>query len=131
MENKPPRKEADKNSKTPTESTPKRSSQRKRTLGSPTGLTPKQPHKRAPTKISKGKRRLEFRSTSSKVVVEAWSKAEDKALVQFFLLTGTGTNWPYTKSTVYWESAAKFVAETCEDRKMRTTEIALKCLHGW
>lgn len=124
MENLPPRKEAVEDSRTPTESTPKRSSRRKRMLGSPTGLTPKQPHKRAPTKISKGKRRLEFRSTSSKVVVDPWSKAEDKALVQFVLLTGT--RWPYTKNTVYWESAAKFVAETCQDRKKRTSELPFK-----
>ena len=40
-------------------------------LGSPTGLTPKQPHKRAATRSiiyarsSKGKRRLEFCTTSS------------------------------------------------------------------
>lgn len=58
---------------------------RKRYHGSPTGTTPVRPTKRAagrPHK-SKAKKQLMFsrKSTSSKVVVDEWSKKEDKALV--------------------------------------------------
>ena len=99
---------------------------RKRYHGSPTGTTPVRPTKRAagrPRK-SKAKKQLMFsrKSTSSKVVVDEWSKKEDKALVQFVLLTGTGSAWPSTKSSQYWEKAAKFVHQQCENKPQKTSK---------
>lgn len=94
--------------------------------GSPTRMTPVRPTKRAagrPRK-SKAKKQLMFsrKSTSSKVVVDEWSKKEDKALVQFVLLTGTGSAWPSTKSSQYWEKAAKFVHQQWENQPQKTSK---------
>ena len=100
---------------------------RKRLLGSPTGVTPVRPTKRAPGRPRKlrSKKKLDFskKSTSSQVIIQEWSKEEDRALVQFVLLTGTGNAWPGTKSIQYWEKAAKFVHQQCESKPLRTSEL--------
>ena len=62
------------------------------------------------------------KSTSSKVVVDEWSKKEDKALVQFVLLTDTGSAWPSMKSSQYWEKEVKFVHQQCENKPQRTSK---------
>ena len=100
---------------------------RKRVLGSPTGTTPIRPTKRTPGRPHKlkSKKKLEFckKSTSAKVTIQDWSKEEDRALVQFVLLMGTGSAWPASKSIQYWEKAAKFIHQQCESKPLRTSKL--------
>ena len=85
-----------------------------RELSSPTGASPRQIDKRA-YKV-KGKKKLVF---SSEVTdhyprtVGKWTVAEDKALVDYILLTGPGSSWPNTINERYWLSAALFVHQQC------------------
>ena len=77
---------------------------RKRTRGTPTGSTPKQHGKRPSTALSTKKLSFSDQSTSVNTLIlkvpASWTdmedKAEDKALVEFILLSGKGDSWPTT-----------------------------------
>lgn len=103
---------------------------RSRYLSSPTGVTPKQNEKcqRSGEQV-KGRKRLDLAfsdvaSTSindnvnvpvSSVIASnlQWTEDEDKALVEFILLSRPGDNWPQTKKMDYWSSAALFIHHRC------------------
>ena len=107
--------------------------ERKRVRGSPTGSTPKQPGKRSVPRVPstttstvKGRKKLSFyESTSSErraiastsaVVPNVpgnWTTKEEKALVEFIMLSTKGACWPTTINEKFWEAAAKFVSQRC------------------
>ena len=69
---------------------------RKRERGTPTGRTPKQKAKRP---SSSAKKKLVFPTTPSSSPLGAWSLSEEKALVEFILLTHPH-EWPVLMKTV-------------------------------
>ena len=82
---------------------------RKRERGTPTGRTPEQKAKRP---SSSAKKKLAFPTTPSRSPLSAWSLSEEKALVEFILLTHPH-EWPVSMKSEYWERAAKFVYDHC------------------
>lgn len=108
---------------------------RKRVRGSPTGTMPKQPGKRPASRVPsttrstavKGRKKLSFSestgfelsatASTSAVVPNAlsrapgsWTAKEEKALVEFIMLSSKGDCWPTTISEKFWEAAANFVS---------------------
>ena len=75
----------------------------KRGRSTPTGTTPKQDAKRR----SSGARRSLFSSPAT-----SWSQSEEKALVEFIMLTSPYC-WPLSMKPEYWASAAEFVHSRC------------------
>ena len=67
---------------------------RKHTRGTPTGSTPKQHGKRPSTALSRKKLSFSDQSTSENTLISkvpgGWTDMEDKALVEFILLSGNG-----------------------------------------
>ena len=64
------------------------------------------------------KRRLHYgdgrkKASSRFTVVDTWSLAEERALVEFILLNCDGTSWISTKKVKFWESASEFVYNIC------------------
>ena len=102
---------------------------KKRSRGSPTGFTPHQKSKQPVRHEFKGsqssKRRLHYgdgrkEASSRFTVVDTWSLAEERALVQFILLHCDGTSWISTKKVKFWESASEFVFNICGVRRTST-----------
>ena len=104
--------------------------QKKRSRGTPTGKTPlqraKQPLLRARESQLTASRRLTYgdaeQSTSRYTVVDGWTVAEERALVQFVQLHGDGT-WNSSKKVNYWESAAEFVFNMCGTKRRTSKSI--------
>ena len=117
-------------------------SRRKRVRGIPTGSTPKQPEKRRVSRVPstttsatiKGRKKLSFSentssehsataSTSTAVsnvlsgVPGSWTAKEERALVEFIMLSSKGDCWPTTISEKFWEAAASFVSQRCNVRQ--------------
>lgn len=95
---------------------------KKRSRGSPTGFTPhqksKQPVRHEFKDFQLSKRRLHYgdgrkKASSRFTVVDTWSLAEERALVQFILLHCDGTSWISTKKVKFLESASEFVYNIC------------------
>lgn len=91
-----------------------------RELSSPTGITPRQVVKRTYEQKRgeqvKSKKKLSFCEDDSRYPtgpVGKWTAAEDKALVEYVLLTGPESSWPTTINEKYWVSAALFVHQRC------------------
>ena len=111
----------------------------KRMRGSPTGNTPKQPHKRQSLRRTHAaigsaplpRRQLSFSEreatkshtvTTNKMQVQEWTMKEEIALVEFILFHGF--NWPSTKLPQFWERAAKYLEQTCGTQR-RTSECMM------
>ena len=105
--------------------------QKKRSRGTPTGKTPQQRAKQPLLRAQESqvtctsRRRLTYgdaeQSTSRYKVVDTWTMAEERALVQFVLLHGDGVSWSSSKKVKYWESASEFVFNMC-GTKRRTSK---------
>ena len=122
------------------------SEQRKRPRGTPTGRTPKQLGKRlvprtsGATELVKGKKKLSLLDISTKqssVMAEgavphamaslpstrtqalpgSWTADEERALVEFIMMTTRGDSWPRTINEKFWEAAAMFVSQRCNIRQ--------------
>ena len=66
----------------------------------------------------KGRKKLSFGeevvgSVPPVSVPHSWSEEEEKALVEFVVLSTNGKSWPATKSERFWDSAATFVSQRC------------------
>ena len=66
----------------------------------------------------KGRKKLSFDeevvgSVPPMSVPGSWSEEEEKALVEFIMLSTDGKSWPATKSERFWNSAADFVSQRC------------------
>ena len=86
----------------------------KRARSSPTGKTPKQVIKRP----AGSRRKLTYVETSHLYPPPAkWTDADDEQLTQFNLLNSLGDSWPATKSSKFWEQAARFLYNTCGSRR--------------
>ena len=75
----------------------------------------------------KGKKKLSFSeregSSSGSVLAEStatnvfpsvpgsWTAREERALVEFILMTSRGDCWPTSVKEKFWEAAAKFVSQ--------------------
>lgn len=98
---------------------------RKRERGTPTGRTPKQEAKRPSSSVtSSAKKKLIFPTTPSRSPSSAWTLSEEKALVEFILLT-CPHEWPVSMRSEYWERAATFVYDRCGREAQRTSEFRL------
>ena len=107
---------------------------KKRLRGSPTGNTPQQKSKQPVRCKFKGsqlsKRRLTYygddrKKTSSRfTVLDTWSLAEERALIQFLLLHSDRTSWISTKKIKFWESASEFVHSICG---VKRTSKCMRC----
>lgn len=96
---------------------------KKRTY-SPTGKTPKPVTKRGvgsddrnvPTEQPRrpARRRLTYQHQPLYTPSDNWGEQEDETLTQFVLFSCAGDSWPTTKSTKFWESASKFLHDTCK-----------------
>ena len=105
--------------------------QKKRSRGTPTGKTPQQRAKQPLLRAREGQftstasRRLTYgdaeQRTSRYTIVDSWTIAEERALVQFVLLHGDGISWNSSKKVNYWESASEFLVNMC-GTKRRTSE---------
>ena len=99
--------------------------QKKHARGTPTGKTPQQRTKQLLLRESEtctASRKLtyggaETGSRSRCTVVDNWTMAEERALVQFVLLHGDGSSWISSKKVKFWESAAAFVHNMCGMKK--------------
>ena len=89
---------------------------KKRVRSTPTGRTPKQPAKRLELERSKARRGLNFSSSPS-----PWSIKEEKALVEFVMLTSPDA-WPLAMKEVYWTSASEFIHARCGTSQLRTSK---------
>ena len=114
---------------------------RSRFLSSPTGSTPKQKEKLPSVtksdEITKGKKRLSFSDVASPtspstlrfwpILASKWTQDEDKALVEFILLTTLGNSWPQTNNMEYWSSAALLVHQKCSLPMRSCKHIYILC----
>lgn len=53
-----------------------------------------------------------------------WTDSEDKAIVEFIMLSSDGSKWMWTKRLSFWESASQFVLKRCGAK--RTSESSTK-----
>ena len=90
-----------------------------RELSSPTGISPRQVVKRAHDLGDqvKGRRKLTYSTEplycDPPKPAGKWTATEDKALVDYILLTGPGNSWPNTINEHYWSSVSLFVHQKC------------------
>ena len=54
-------------------------------------------------------------------VPSSWTAREERALVEFILMTSRGDCWPTSVKEKFWEAAAKFVSQRCCVRQRTCT----------
>lgn len=98
----------------------------KRERGSPTGVTPRQPHKR-PARESQRKDVHPPAQKQLPFSTPQWTEVEDGVLVEFILLTRRSQSWPAEKGSDYWNGAAKHVLSCLRSSVLRTGIHAFSC----